>query len=75
MISYAVPIVVLALLVHMIGTFVQRWLFFAEAEHVVGLYYGKRWFMHKKFFELGSVVKGFAPDLIGCAREHLSEFK
>ncbi|CAI8188715.1 Uncharacterised protein [marine metagenome] len=42
MISYAVPIVVLALLVHMIGTFVQRWLFFAEAEHVVGLYYGKR---------------------------------
>jgi DMSO reductase anchor subunit len=42
MISYAVPLVVLALLVHMIGTFVQRWLFFAEAEHVVGLYYGKR---------------------------------
>ena len=42
MISYAVPIVVLALLAHMIGTFVQRWLFFAEAEHVVGLYYGKR---------------------------------
>ena len=42
MISYAVPIVVLALLVHMVGTFVQRWLFFAEAEHVVGLYYGKR---------------------------------
>ena len=42
MISYAVPIVILALLVHVVGTFVQRWLFFAEAEHVVGLYYGKR---------------------------------
>lgn len=24
------------------GMFVSRWLFFAEAEHVVGLYYGKR---------------------------------
>lgn len=24
-----------------IGTFASRWLFFAEAEHVVGLYYGK----------------------------------
>jgi DMSO reductase anchor subunit len=32
----------LALVLHVIGTFVQRWLFFAEAEHVVGLYYGKR---------------------------------
>jgi DMSO reductase anchor subunit len=27
---------------HTTGTFAQRWLFFAEAEHVVGLYYGKR---------------------------------
>jgi DMSO reductase anchor subunit len=26
--------------VHLIGAFAQRWLFFAEAEHVVGLYYG-----------------------------------
>ena len=27
---------------HLIGAFAQRWLFFAEAEHVVGLYYGQR---------------------------------
>jgi DMSO reductase anchor subunit len=25
-----------------VGLFISRWLFFAEAEHVVGLYYGKR---------------------------------
>ena len=31
-----------ALSVHLLGAFAQRWLFFAEAEHVVGLYYGKR---------------------------------
>ncbi|KIT16024.1 dimethyl sulfoxide reductase anchor subunit family protein [Jannaschia aquimarina] len=30
----------LALLIHLGGVFVTRWLFFAEAEHVVGLYYG-----------------------------------
>ncbi|MEM8848784.1 MAG: DmsC/YnfH family molybdoenzyme membrane anchor subunit [Pseudomonadota bacterium] len=30
----------LAVLLHLSGVFVQRWLFFAEAEHVVGLYYG-----------------------------------
>ncbi|CUH40884.1 Formate-dependent nitrite reductase, membrane component [Jannaschia seosinensis] len=30
----------LAVLSHLIGVGVQRWLFFAEAEHVVGLYYG-----------------------------------
>jgi len=35
-------IVTLAFLVHFVGTLTQRWLFFAEAEHVVGLYYGKR---------------------------------
>ncbi|UWQ16557.1 DmsC/YnfH family molybdoenzyme membrane anchor subunit [Jannaschia sp. M317] len=29
-----------AVIVHLAGIFVQRWLFFAEAEHVVGLYYG-----------------------------------
>ncbi|WFE74590.1 DmsC/YnfH family molybdoenzyme membrane anchor subunit [Roseinatronobacter sp. S2] len=34
--------VALALLAHTAGMFVQRWLFFAQAEHVVGLYYGKR---------------------------------
>lgn len=33
---------VLAIALHLIGAFAARWLFFAEAEHVVGLYYGKR---------------------------------
>lgn len=33
---------VVAVLSHMAGVLVSRWLFFAEAEHVVGLYYGKR---------------------------------
>lgn len=32
----------LALAAHLAGAFAARWLFFAEAEHVVGLYYGKR---------------------------------
>ena len=32
----------LAVLSHIAGVLVARWLFFAEAEHVVGLYYGKR---------------------------------
>ena len=32
----------LAVLFHLAGLFASRWLFFAEAEHVVGLYYGKR---------------------------------
>lgn len=31
----------LALVLHAIGVVVGRWLFFAEARHVVGLYYGK----------------------------------
>ncbi|MEI2804921.1 dimethyl sulfoxide reductase anchor subunit family protein [Albidovulum sp.] len=31
---------VLAFAVHLFGALVSRWLFFAEAEHVVGLYYG-----------------------------------
>lgn len=31
-----------ALGVHLLGALTIRWLFFAEAEHVVGLYYGKR---------------------------------
>ena len=31
-----------AALCHLIGAFAARWLFFAEAEHVVGLYYGAR---------------------------------
>lgn len=32
----------LAVISHLVGVFTARWLFFAEAEHVVGLYYGKR---------------------------------
>ncbi len=31
-----------AVLFHVAGVLTARWLFFAEAEHVVGLYYGKR---------------------------------
>ncbi len=31
-----------AVLSHLTGVAVSRWLFFAQAEHVVGLYYGKR---------------------------------
>lgn len=34
--------IALALIAHISGMMAQRWLFFAEAEHVVGLYYGKR---------------------------------
>lgn len=33
---------ILAALLHLAGAFAARWLFFAEAEHVVGLYYGRR---------------------------------
>lgn len=32
----------IAVLSHIAGVLAARWLFFAEAEHVVGLYYGKR---------------------------------
>ncbi|QBF33108.1 DmsC/YnfH family molybdoenzyme membrane anchor subunit [Thalassococcus sp. S3] len=32
----------LAVISHLAGVLCTRWLFFAEAEHVVGLYYGKR---------------------------------
>lgn len=42
LISKAWIVIVLAVLAHVVGTLAQRWLFFAEAEHVVGLYYGKR---------------------------------
>ncbi|MEM6482320.1 MAG: DmsC/YnfH family molybdoenzyme membrane anchor subunit [Pseudomonadota bacterium] len=35
-------LIVPAALVHLGGVAASRWLFFAEAEHVVGLYYGKR---------------------------------
>ncbi|MAO00648.1 DmsC/YnfH family molybdoenzyme membrane anchor subunit [uncultured Roseovarius sp.] len=51
--GYALPILLLlvpfnhavavvAVIVHVAGIAASRWLFFAEAEHVVGLYYGKR---------------------------------
>ncbi|MFU1479158.1 dimethyl sulfoxide reductase anchor subunit family protein [Roseovarius sp. C7] len=35
-------IALIAVLSHLTGIAASRWLFFAEAEHVVGLYYGKR---------------------------------
>lgn len=35
-------IAIIAVIAHVAGVLVARWLFFAEAEHVVGLYYGKR---------------------------------
>ncbi len=38
--SLSWPAVALAAVVHLTGAFAARWLFFAEAEHVVGLYYG-----------------------------------
>jgi DMSO reductase anchor subunit len=31
-----------AVISHLLGVMASRWLFFAEAEHVVGLYYGAR---------------------------------
>ena len=34
--------IIVAISTHVVGLFVSRWLFFAQAEHVVGLYYGKR---------------------------------
>lgn len=53
MLGYVLPLLLLALpwphlalalaaASHLAGIFASRWLFFAEAEHVVGLYYGKR---------------------------------
>lgn len=53
MLGYALPVgllllpfwhvlAVLAVVCHAVGIATSRWLFFAEAEHVVGLYYGKR---------------------------------
>lgn len=53
LLGFAVPVVCLllpfnhllalvAVVSHIIGILCLRWLFFAQAEHVVGLYYGKR---------------------------------
>ncbi len=50
--GYALPVLILlmpfgiagaglAAVFHLTGIFASRWLFFAEAEHVVGLYYGR----------------------------------
>jgi DMSO reductase anchor subunit len=36
------PVMWAAAAIHLIGAFAARWLFFAEAEHVVGLYYDAR---------------------------------
>jgi len=36
------PLLMVVVASHLIGLFTSRWLFFAEAEHVVGLYYDKR---------------------------------
>jgi len=36
------PAIIPVIALHLCGTTVSRWLFFAEAEHVTGLYYGKR---------------------------------
>lgn len=38
----SMPATALAIASHLGGAFAARWLFFAEAEHVVGLYYGRR---------------------------------
>ncbi|MGH1428580.1 MAG: dimethyl sulfoxide reductase anchor subunit family protein [Arenicella sp.] len=40
--NQSIGVIVLAVASHLVGAFASRWLFFAEAEHVVGLYYGKR---------------------------------
>ena len=40
--SFSYFLATLSVISHIAGLFISRWLFFAEAEHVVGLYYGKR---------------------------------
>ena len=42
MLNDSLLMIVLAAILHLLGTLAARWLFFAEAEHVVGLYYGQR---------------------------------
>ncbi len=36
------PVLALVFALHLVGAFAARWLFFAEAEHVVGLFYDQR---------------------------------
>ena len=38
---FSAPVVALAAVLHLGGMLAARWLFFAEAEHMVGLYYGR----------------------------------
>lgn len=42
LLGQTLPFVALAAITHLTGALAARWLFFAEAEHVVGLFYGKR---------------------------------
>jgi DMSO reductase anchor subunit len=42
LLAAAPPFLAAAAAAHVAGALVLRWLFFAEAEHVVGLYYGRR---------------------------------
>ena len=42
LVSFSHLFALLAVLSHLVGVALSRWLFFAQAEHVVGLYYGKR---------------------------------
>jgi len=42
MLPFSHILAALAVLSHIAGVITARWLFFAEAEHVVGMYYGKR---------------------------------
>lgn len=41
MLPFSHAFAALAILAHVAGVLVTRWLFFAEAEHVVGIYYGR----------------------------------
>ena len=41
MLPFSHALAALAVVSHLAGALVARWLFFAEAEHVVGLYYGR----------------------------------
>lgn len=42
LLGQGVAFTALAAVSHLLGALAARWLFFAQAEHVVGLYYGKR---------------------------------
>ena len=42
LLTFNLVVAVIAVLSHVAGVLTLRWLFFAQAEHVVGLYYGKR---------------------------------